>query len=58
MCCRAMPDGQNSESSVFQETNPTTVSDQANTSTGYFDIPSGTDAQRPGSPGTGMLRYN
>ena len=38
--------------------NPTTVSDQANTSTGYFDIPSGTDAQRPGSPGTGMLRYN
>ena len=36
----------------------TAVSDQANTSTGYFDLPVGTDAQRPGSPGTGMLRYN
>ena len=36
----------------------TAVSDQANTSTGYFDLPSGTDAQRPGSPATGMLRYN
>ena len=32
--------------------------DVATTSTGYFDLPTGTDAQRPGSPGTGMLRYN
>ena len=32
--------------------------DAATTSTGYFDLPSGTDAQRPGSPATGMLRYN
>ena len=32
--------------------------DVATTSTGYFDLPSGTDAQRPGSPATGMLRYN
>lgn len=29
-----------------------------NTSTGYFDLPSGTTAQRPGSPNSGMVRYN
>jgi hypothetical protein len=38
--------------------NPTTVSDQANTSTGYFDLPSGTTAQRPGTPATGNMRWN
>jgi mucin-19 len=37
---------------------PTAVSDQANTATGYFDIPSGTTAQRPVSPSSGMIRYN
>ncbi len=37
---------------------PAGVSDQANSSTGYFDLPVGTTAQRPGSPGTGMIRYN
>jgi len=37
---------------------PTQVSDQANTSTGYFDLPSGTTAQRPASPASGMVRYN
>jgi hypothetical protein len=37
---------------------PTAVSDQLNTSTGYFDLPSGTTAQRPGSPNSGMIRYN
>ena len=26
--------------------------------TGYIDIPAGTNAQRPGSPNTGMLRFN
>jgi hypothetical protein len=26
--------------------------------TGYFDLPSGTTAQRPASPATGMIRYN
>jgi hypothetical protein len=36
----------------------TTVSDTANTSTGYFQIPQGTTAQRPGSPTTGMMRVN
>ena len=37
---------------------PTAVSDQANTSTGYFDLPSGTTAQRPASPSAGMIRHN
>jgi hypothetical protein len=37
---------------------PAAVSDQANSSTGYFDLPAGTQAQRPGSPGTGMMRHN
>jgi len=39
-------------------TAPAKVSDQVNTSTGYFDIPSGTTAQRPVSANTGMIRYN
>jgi hypothetical protein len=37
---------------------PTAVSDQSNSSTGYFDLPTGTTAQRPGSPSNGMARYN
>lgn len=37
---------------------PTAVSDQNNTSTGYFDIPAGTTAQRPSSPASGMTRFN
>ena len=37
---------------------PTAVSDQANTSTGYFDLPAGTTAQRPSSPNNGMTRFN
>jgi len=37
---------------------PTAVSDQANTSTGYLDVPAGTTAQRPGSPNAGNLRFN
>jgi len=36
----------------------TAVSDQANTSTGYFDIPAGTTTQRPGTPATGNFRIN
>ena len=32
--------------------------DAATTSTGYFDIPAGTTAQRPGTPATGNVRYN
>lgn len=34
------------------------VYDVNSTSTGYFDLPAGTTAQRPGTPNTGMLRYN
>jgi len=37
---------------------PDAVSDQANTSTGYFDLPGGTTEQRPQSPATGNIRYN
>jgi len=37
---------------------PTAVSDQANTSTGYFNLPAGTTEQRPATPIAGMLRFN
>lgn len=37
---------------------PTAVSDQTNSSTGYFDLPAGTTAERPGSPTSGNMRYN
>jgi hypothetical protein len=37
---------------------PAAVSDQNNTSTGYFDLPTGTTAQRPVTPANGMMRYN
>lgn len=37
---------------------PAAVSDQVNTSTGAFDLPSGTTAERPGSPSVGYTRYN
>jgi len=37
---------------------PTAVSDQANTSTGGLSLPTGTTAQRPGSPDTGESRMN
>ena len=32
--------------------------DTATASTGYFDVPAGTTAQRPGSPASGNLRFN
>ena len=38
--------------------NPVSVSDKLNASTGYFDLPSGTTAQRPASPVNGMIRFN
>jgi len=34
------------------------VYDVNSSSTGYFDLPAGTTAQRPGTPNTGMIRYN
>ena len=37
---------------------PTAISDVANTSTGYLDLPTGTTAQRPVTPTDGMIRYN
>ena len=37
---------------------PAAVSDQNNTSTGYFGLPAGTTAQRPGSPAAGNTRFN
>ena len=37
---------------------PAYVSDQTNTSTGAFDLPAGTTAQRPASPLTGSQRWN
>jgi hypothetical protein len=43
---------------AVNEIGPTQVSDEANTSTGYFALPSGTTAQRPGSPATGVIRHN
>jgi len=39
-------------------TDAKSISDKPNTSTGYFDLPSGTTGQRPGSPNTGMVRHN
>ena len=32
--------------------------DVGNTATGYFDLPTGTTAQRPGTPNSGMVRFN
>jgi hypothetical protein len=43
---------------AVNEIGPTQVSDEANTSTGYFDLPVGTTAQRPGTPTFGMIRAN
>jgi hypothetical protein len=37
---------------------PADVSDEENTSTGYFQIPRGNIAQRPVSPVEGLMRYN
>lgn len=48
------------ESDLAIQTNstPTAVSDKENTSTGFFDVPAGTTAQRPSSPTVGHIRYN
>lgn len=37
---------------------PALVSDQLNTSTGFFQVSKGATGERPISPATGMLRYN
>jgi hypothetical protein len=38
--------------------NPASISDQANTSTGYLDLPAGTTAQRPTLDNAGGTRFN
>jgi hypothetical protein len=43
---------------AVNEIGPTQVSDEANTSTGYFELPAGTTAQRPASPNGRMIRKN
>jgi len=48
----------NGTASSWGTVSPAVVSDQGNSSTGYFDVPSGTTAQRPGSPAAGMIRDN
>jgi len=48
----------NGTASSWGTVSPAVVSDQGNSSTGYFDVPSGTTAQRPGSPAAGMMRDN
>ena len=50
-------DGSNADWATI-DTTPAAVSDQANTSTGYFQVPQGTEAQRPLAPSSGMIRYN
>lgn len=37
---------------------PQDVSDQDNTSTGFFDLPAGTTLERPANPNIGYLRFN
>lgn len=46
------------QSIVIPSVSPSAVSDQANTSTGYFDLPAGNTDERPGSPAAGMVRFN
>jgi hypothetical protein len=51
-------DGTDASWATITDPTPTVVSDQNNTSTGYFDLPAGTTAQRPSSPNTGYIRFN
>ncbi len=51
-------DGTNLSWEPITSATATAVSDQANASTGYFDIPAGTTAQRPASPADGNIRLN
>jgi hypothetical protein len=51
-------DGSTASWDTITAPTPAAVSDAANTSTGYFALPSGTTAQRPGSAAEGYTRYN
>lgn len=44
--------------SSLDNVTPASISDKANTSTGAFDLPAGTTAQRPASPHNGQTRFN
>jgi len=45
-------------SDSLQITNANTINANLFSSTTSFNIPTGTEAQRPGTPSTGSLRYN
>lgn len=42
----------------LQKAGDTITGNINNSATGYFDLPVGTTGQRPGSPNTGMVRFN
>ena len=42
----------------LQKAGDTITGNIDNTATGYFDLPVGTTGQRPGTPNTGMIRFN
>ena len=46
------------DASALDAVTPALISDKSNTSTGSFDLPVGTTAQRPESPQSGMVRMN
>jgi hypothetical protein len=50
-------DGSFSWTTITTSVTPADVSDQNNTSTGYFDLPAGTTAQEPAA-GSGRMRYD
>ena len=45
-------------STSLQKAGDTITGNIDNSATGYFDLPAGTTGQRPGSPTTGMVRFN
>ena len=45
-------------STSLQKAGDTITGNINNTATGFFDLPVGTTAQRPGTPNTGMIRFN
>jgi len=45
-------------STSLQKAGDTITGNIDNSATGYFDLPVGTTGQRPGSPNTGMVRFN
>lgn len=44
--------------SSLQKAGDTITGNINNTATGYFDLPVGTTGQRPGTPNSGMIRFN